>query len=114
VVSEAALKNGVNDLIDQITRYNEFRYTTWVYGTRGNVESILLASPILDKSPVYSQLRDPNDVYRQSLFVRPLRLHELILSMNDPGRTPRLPMFALSLGDWQDITQLLKLKASVF
>ncbi|MBN2982269.1 Ger(x)C family spore germination protein [Cohnella algarum] len=102
VLSEAVLKHGIHEVVDQLTRYNEFRYTLWVFGTRNSVEEVLLASPILESSPVYSQLSDPEDVYEQSSFIPPKRLYQLITELREPGKTPLLPLIHLSKGRWVD------------
>lgn len=102
VVGENALKHGVHQLLDQLTRYNEFRYTIWVFGTQYAVEDILLASPILESTPVYSQLGDPKDVFNQSSFIRPTRLYDFVANLREPGTTEILPMIGLSEGHWKD------------
>lgn len=102
IVSESVMRKGLTETIDQLTRFNEFRYTTWVFGARGNIEELLKTSPILDKSPVYSQLGDPTDVYKQSSFIQPLRLNRLIIDINEPSRTVKIPLFVLKPGDWSD------------
>lgn len=102
VVSEAVMKLGIHDILDLLTRYNELRYTLWVFGTRDPIEEVMLASPILESTPVYSQLGDPYDVYNQSSFIPPKRLYRLIVEMREPGKTPRLPMITLSKGQWTD------------
>ncbi|MCQ6557285.1 Ger(x)C family spore germination protein [Paenibacillus mendelii] len=105
IISESVLKLGIHEVIDILTRYSEFRYTLWVFGTRASVEEVLLASPILESSPVYSQLGDPNDVYNQSSFIQPIRLNRLIVEMREPGKTPLLPLITLSKGYWLDKKQ---------
>jgi len=102
VVSEGLLKHGIHDVLDIATRYNELRYTIWIFGTRDSVEKLLLASPILENSPVYSQLGDPTDVYDQSSFTHPVRLNRFIIQMRERGKTPLLPMLSLSSGKWSD------------
>jgi hypothetical protein len=63
---------------------------------------VLLASPILEFSPVYSQLGDPVDTYRQSSIIRPKRMFQLIAEMNEEGRTAFLPLISLERRRWAD------------
>lgn len=102
VLSEEILKLGVHEVMDILTRYNELRYTLWVFGTRGPLKNILLASPILEASPVYPLLGDPNDLYSQSSFIAPVHLYRLISDMKERGRTPLLPLIQLTQGHWAD------------
>lgn len=102
VLSEAVLKFGIHEILDQFTRYSEFRYSLWIFGTQNSVEDILLSSPIMESSPVYSQLGDPTDVYDQNSSIHPMRLYSLITDIREPGKTVLLPMINLSEGHWVD------------
>lgn len=103
VISESLLKKNLREFIDMMTRYYEFRYTMWVYGTKDSVEDVLLASSVLEASPVYSQFGDPQDVFNQSSFVPPMRFFRLVRELQEPGRTTLLPMVALYEGHWADL-----------
>lgn len=105
IMSESLLKLGIHEGIDLLTRFNEFRYTLWIFGTRAPVKDILLASPILEASPVYSQLGDPEDAYEQSSFITPKRLYKLIAEMKEQAKTPLLPMINTVKGYWVDKKQ---------
>ena len=105
ILSESVLKLGIHEGIDLLTRFNEFRYTLWIFGTRAPVKDILLASPILEASPVYSQLGDPGDAYKQSSFILPKQLYRLIAEMKEHAKTPLLPMINTVKGYWVDKKQ---------
>lgn len=102
ILSENVLEHGLKDVIDPFTRFNEIRDTPWVFATNGSIEAIFLASPVFEQSPVYSQLGDPQDVYEQSSFIRPLRLHEFLSMYDEPGKTTLLPTFRVAKGRWKD------------
>ena|GEM_PF-385623 len=102
VLSESVLKQGIETSIGVLSRYHEFRYTHWLFATREPIDDVLLASPILEFSPVYSQLGDPVDTYRQSSIVRPKRMFQLIVEMNEAGRTALLPLISLERLRWAD------------
>ena len=103
VLSESVLKQGIETSIGVLSRYSEFRYTHWLFGTREPIGDVLLASPILEFSPVYSQLGDPVDTYRQSSIIRPRRMFQLIADMNEKGRTAFLPLISLERNRWADV-----------
>jgi len=102
VLSESVLKQGIETSIGVLGRYQEFRYTHWLFGTREPIGDVLLASPVLEFSPVYSQLGDPVDTYRQSSIIRPRRMFQLIADMNEKGRTALLPLISLERNRWAD------------
>lgn len=100
VLSESLMKHGIQDVLDIFTRYNETRYTMWVFGTREPMGDLLKASPIFETSPVYSQIGDPADIYKQSSFIPPVRIHRFIAQMNEPGKMPFLLNLSLSHEQW--------------
>lgn len=102
VLSQRVLEKNYREIIDQVTRYNEFRYSIWIFGTQGDVKKVLQYSPISEISPVYSQLGDPTDVYDQSSMIRPLRLFQFIIGIREHGRTAKLPLIALNGSKWSD------------
>lgn len=100
VLSESLMKHGIQDVLDIFTRYHETRYTMWVFGTREPMGDLLKASPIFETSPVYSQIGDPADIYKQSSFIPPVRIHRFIAQMNEPGKMPLLLNLSLSHEQW--------------
>ena len=105
------------EAMDILTRYGELRYTPWLFATGNNVEDILLVSPVLERSPVYSQLSDPFDVFEQSSFIPPIRLNRFFARLLEPASTLLVP-FIGSVGDkWEDAKQTydaLEVKGAYF
>lgn len=103
VFSEDALKQDVvNQLLDVIDRYYEFRYTVWTFATKEPIEDIFNASPILNISVLYSQLNDPQDIYRQSSVVAPMYLYKFIWKWKEPGQTMQLPELSINKVQWTE------------
>lgn len=102
VFGEQLLKEDYLDILEQITRYNEFRYVHWMFGTRDPIDQLFNVVPILEYSPVYSQMNDPRDVYNQSSQIKPIRMYRFIREMNEPGMIPLLPSMALSPPMWYE------------
>lgn len=96
VFSEAALKHDVvNQVLDMIDRYYEFRYTIWTFATKDPLEDIFSAQPILNISVLYSQLNNPNDIYKQSSVIAPMYLYKFIWKWKENGQTMLLPYLSL-------------------
>ncbi|WP_158282189.1 Ger(x)C family spore germination protein [Salipaludibacillus keqinensis] len=91
VFTEAALNTGMTELLDDFLRFNEIRYTPWVFSTKSNIDDILTVSPFLEASPVLGTLGNPTDGYSQSSYVAPKRKHRFILELNEPGKSANIP-----------------------
>ncbi|GGE40270.1 germination protein GerKC [Pullulanibacillus camelliae] len=102
VLSPAILQHGIDDLIDFLTRYREFRYTLWMFATNNSIKEVLTTPAIFEKSPVYSQLGEPTDMYNQSSYIKPIQLHEFISTKNEPAKTLYLPILSVASHSWRD------------
>lgn len=102
VFSDDVLRRGIDNALDLLGRISELRYTSWIFATRDPLEIILTTAPILEKSPVYSQLGDPRDIFHQSSFVPPIRLNRFVASLKEPGRTAYIPNLTVDEVRWVD------------
>ncbi|MFD1674192.1 Ger(x)C family spore germination protein [Alicyclobacillus fodiniaquatilis] len=103
VIGEHALaQQGIQETLDTFTRYNELRYTPWIFCTNDSVNRVLSAEPILESSPVYSLLSDPGDVSSQSSWIPPFRLYRAISNLQEPARPHLLPEISLVEKKWRD------------
>ncbi|WP_368505410.1 Ger(x)C family spore germination protein [Alkalihalophilus sp. As8PL] len=102
VFSEEALKQGIDEAIDLFARYNETRYTVWLFSTESPIKELLTTFPILEGSPVLGTLGNPIDSYRQSSFIPPIRLHRFVSDYNEPGKTVALPHITIKKDVWFD------------
>jgi spore germination protein KC len=100
--SEEALKQGFDEAIDLFSRYNETRYTVWMFSTDTPIKEILSTFPILEGSPVLGTLGYPIDSYEQSSFIPPIRLHRFVSDYNEPGKTVALPHISIKKDIWFD------------
>ncbi|CAG7632248.1 hypothetical protein PAESOLCIP111_03361 [Paenibacillus solanacearum] len=105
VFSESALKRGINAGLDGMLRYNETRYTQWVYGTRMPIDEIFGTTPFFGMSPLASILSQPVENYRQRSYIRPMRLYKLFVELREPGFTLLLPSLTIDKGAWKKDTQ---------
>lgn len=100
ILTDKVLQKGMEDVIDLLVRFNETRGTVWVFGTNESVKDILLSIPVIEKSPVYSRLGDPRDVYHQSSTVPPIRFHRFMADTGEPDSTVVLPSLSPTKGQW--------------
>ncbi|WP_372637026.1 Ger(x)C family spore germination protein [Cohnella sp.] len=101
VISEEALKRGIDSIYDSISRYYEFRLTPWVYATRGPVDQILTAGGFYDQPTLSTILQEPTEAYTQTSWIEPIRLHRLISSVYEPGNTLCIPSLAVNAKQWK-------------
>ncbi|GGJ66298.1 Ger(x)C family germination protein [Anoxybacillus voinovskiensis] len=103
IFSKNALRPDVfQDVFDVLGRYNEIRHTIWIYATDSSLKQLLQNIPVLNGSPYYSRLSNPWDVYRQSSFIRPLRLNRFIAYANEKAETVHIPLMNSSKKDWEE------------
>ncbi|WP_182914196.1 Ger(x)C family spore germination protein [Paenibacillus sp. 1011MAR3C5] len=100
VFSESLLKHGVEAVYDSITRYSEFRYTPWVYSTRGSVKAILQTKAFYDQSPLNTILHVPEGIYAQTSIIESIKLHRFVRELREPGYTSCIPTLALDKRHW--------------
>lgn len=101
VLSENVLKYRLKQSLDFVSRYREIRYNIWLFSTKENVEDIFLAKSFFKLSALTNILHEPNELYRQRSYVRPLRFFEYVAEASTPNATVYLPSLQLSKGHWQ-------------
>ena len=104
IFSEKALRHvGIQELLENPTRYFEFRYLPWVCCTNESIPDLMNIQPIIEGSPIFSVLSDPIDMYGQSSCVTPQALHSMIRDMFEPGRPSLIPELSIKKSDWFDV-----------
>lgn len=103
VFTERALKNApLEDVFDVIDRYNEIRHTLWMYATKEPLDKLFSTVPLLQASVYFSLLANPNDVFRQNSFIRPIRLNRFVADSDEPAKTVRLPYLTITKTHWEE------------
>lgn len=97
ILSDAAVKKGaVKDISDFIDRFRETRYRTYFFVTKDSIQDVMLATP-LDNIPLaFSKLSDPIDNYKQTSYIEPINLRELIIHTDEPSHQVHLPVLKLT------------------
>lgn len=102
ILSENALKdNRLNSVINDITRFIDTRYNTWVYSTDEPLSEFLTTVPLLRRSITLTRLADPLNSYKQQSFIEPVTVRTLIISLNEPPKTINIPYVRLK-DDWKN------------
>ncbi|WML57811.1 Ger(x)C family spore germination protein [Neobacillus sp. PS2-9] len=103
VYTENTLKSGkilhVNDFLQ---RYYQIRNIIWTFGTKEPVEEVFAAKPILNITVLYSQLSNPDDIYKQSSSIKPIQLFELNRKLSEPAYTTHIPYLSTSKNTWKE------------
>lgn len=93
VVSEDAMKSmKFIPVVDDLTRYRETRYQTWVYVTKDSVQDVLLIRPVLNRAVTLSKLGNPEDTYQQESYIKPQSFREVIIALDEPGHEALIPL----------------------
>lgn len=118
VFTKRALRPDViRNTIDLLSRFNEIRHTIWVYATDKPLDQLFEATPLLLTSSYYSFLSNPEELFRQNSFIRPIRLNRFIARIDEPAMTVRLPYLTLAENTWTEDKKkksMLLLKGSCF
>ncbi|MET3289867.1 UNVERIFIED_CONTAM: spore germination protein KC [Brevibacillus sp. OAP136] len=101
VFTEAALAKGMGDYFDGLTRFGETRLTQWVYGTKESLDKLFSVTPFFNLSPLASILHQPEDIYRQDSYIRPIRLYKVLAQQKEPGYTILLPSLHINTNTWK-------------
>ncbi|MDD9265418.1 Ger(x)C family spore germination protein [Paenibacillus sp. GCM10023248] len=105
VIGEGLMKTGMKDVKELLSRYYEFRYTPWVFGSRQPIDELFEITPFFNLSPLMSVLNQPLEVYKQQSLIAPLTLREFISETREPGNSTFLPSLSISSHTWRNGNQ---------
>lgn len=105
VFTERMLEHGVKDILDLLNRYNETRYTAWIFATTEPLDKLFTVKSMLELSSAYSKLGDPLSIYSQYSYLRPMRLHRFIAMTNEKSASAIIPGLTLSKKGWEQENQ---------
>lgn len=97
IFSDEAIKAGeFKKTVDFLDRYRETRYRIYFYLTKGPIKEAMLVSPIENISLAFSKLSDPEGNYKQSSFIQPIDLRELIIKLDEPAYFVPIPQLKIT------------------
>ncbi|GBG11067.1 spore germination protein GerC [Paenibacillus agaridevorans] len=102
VISEEALKKGVQDIYSAINRYREVRYTVYVYGTKQNIRDVLMQKSIVNMAPLYTMMFTGTQSASKEAFILPVKANRVIAHLNEPGEPAAIPSVGIDGGEWTE------------
>ncbi len=100
VFSERSLQHSLPEAIEYLERSSEIRDTIWVYATDEPMESLLIVTPVLNHSVIFSLFGEPEASYQQASIVRPITKFRFRRELQEPGMTTLVPNIGLSKNRW--------------
>ncbi|WP_127588756.1 Ger(x)C family spore germination protein [Paenibacillus koleovorans] len=101
IVTEAALKHGIQGFADAINRFREIRYTPWIFGTKGNIDELFHATAFYNLSSLSTVMHEPSKTYKQKSWLPPIRLLHFSADYWEPGKTIILPTLGINPAQWE-------------
>lgn len=105
VFTERMLKYGVKEILDLLNRYNETRYTAWIFATTEPLDKLFTIKSMLELSSAYSKLGDPVSTYSQYSYLHPRRLHHFVATTNEKSASAIIPRISLAKRGWEQTNQ---------
>ncbi|MGM1044547.1 MAG: Ger(x)C family spore germination protein [Bacillota bacterium] len=101
IMSENYLKTDILKNNDTINRYQEVRWTPWVFGTKESIERLLTTTAFFNLSPLKTLLHEPSQEYKQKSQIAPIRFFNFISQLTEPATTAILPNLAIDSSTWK-------------
>lgn len=103
IYTENTLKSGkISHVNDFLKRYYQIRNILWTFGTKDPIEEVFAGKPILNITVLYSQLSNPDDIYKQSSSIKPVQIFELDRKISEPAYTTHLPYISVAKKTWKE------------
>lgn len=100
VISESVLKEGLEDVLDELTRYYEFRLTPWIFATVDPIEKVLSTLGLFNQPTLETIMHNPERMNKQNSLVRPIKLYQFFREVLEPARTTYLPSLTINKKQW--------------
>ncbi|MFF2885762.1 Ger(x)C family spore germination protein [Paenibacillus sp. NPDC057967] len=102
VMSESAMKMGVNNIYGTVNRYREVRYNVLVYGTKRPIKDILTKKSILNLSPLDTAMFTASQMSSVQSIVLPVTGNQIIAYLNEKGQAAYIPSIDFDSVDWTE------------
>lgn len=102
VMTENALKLGVNNVYGTINRYREVRYNVLVYGTNRAIRDVFTQKSILNLSPLDTAMFTASQMSSAQSIVLPITGNQIIAYLNEEGYPAYIPSIDLDKADWTE------------
>lgn len=102
VMSESAMKMGVNNIYGTVNRYREVRYNILVYGTKRPIKDILTQKSILNLSPLDTTMFTASQMSSVQSVVLPVTGNKIIAYLSEKGEPAYIPSIDFDDVDWTE------------
>lgn len=96
ILTDRAIEHGMNQIMDWIRRYPEFRMTGHIFGTKDDLKQILSASPLFNLAPLTLIEHTPETVAKQHAYIPPLQVFDFNRQYQDTASTVLLPTLSIT------------------
>ncbi|UNK20978.1 Ger(x)C family spore germination protein [Paenibacillus sp. N3/727] len=101
IMSENYLKTDIVKNTDTLNRYQEVRWTPWVFGTKESIERLLTTTAFFNLSPLKTLLHEPLQEYKQKSYIVPVRYFDFVAQLTEPATTALLPNLTIDSSTWK-------------
>lgn len=101
VVHERAFSQ-LKQIVDGINRLRTTRFTSFIFGTKENMEKLFAYDVFYGTSPLISTLYEPGISNKENSFIKPLTMQHLVRTAQEPGMTAELPSISAETNDWKN------------
>ncbi|GKU80382.1 Ger(x)C family spore germination protein [Paenibacillus sp. L3-i20] len=102
VMTEEVLKKGVTDVYSAINRDREVRYNILIYGTKRNLDDILIQKSLMNLSPLDTMMFSSAQTSSTLSILQQVTSNRLIANLNEPGEPAIIPSIDSDNKDWKE------------
>lgn len=96
LLTEKAIQQGLDDIIDGLSRYREIRETPWIFAAKSPIEDIFTTTTFYNFSPMNNLTHEPREIYEQKSWIEPLRYYKLTAEFMETSNTVLLPVLSIN------------------
>ncbi|MFF2090968.1 Ger(x)C family spore germination protein [Paenibacillus sp. NPDC058174] len=108
VIHERAFGH-MKPILDGVNRMRATRYTTYIFGTKEDLEKLFDIDNFFSSSPLNSTLFSPQITYQENSLVKPMRMQDIVRQGLEPALTTLLPSIKTTNQDWKNDARKMEL-----
>ncbi|MBB3109826.1 Ger(x)C family germination protein [Paenibacillus phyllosphaerae] len=91
----------MDEILDALNRVRVARYTSWVFGTRGDIVDIFTTDNFFGMPQTTSLIYSPTEQMRRSNVIMPLNMQRFVAMYNEEASTVILPAVGVQDNTWR-------------
>ncbi|WP_232732251.1 Ger(x)C family spore germination protein [Bacillus sp. mrc49] len=96
------LENHLDEFLDYAGRTELIRYNTWVYSVKQNLQQSMIVNGFFNKSPIYTLVFNPEEVFRNNSFIPFITYQNLIQRYREPVSSILIPTLQIDSTTWKE------------